>query len=122
MKDFRKKYEELLGFVPENIEKRVQLAEKADELEAIDVIEKFREKLIYNNPLDKKTQQLVHFSLLIGSMYKEPAILHAKGALKAGATARELFGVCETAAVTGGMSAFTLAVDCVYEALKSENN
>lgn len=119
MDGIRKKYEELLGFVPDNIEKRLQLAELSGETEAIEVIEKYREQLIYNNPLDKKTQQLVHFALLIGGMHKEPAKLHAKGALKAGATVKELFGVCETAAITGGMPAFSMAVDCVFEAIEN---
>ena len=119
MDNIRKKYEELLGFVPDNIEKRLQLAELSGETEAIDVIEKYREKLIYRNPLDKKTQQLVHFALLIGGMHKEPAMLHAKAALKAGATIKELFGVCQTAAITGGMPAFSLAVDCVFEAIEN---
>ena len=119
MENIRKKYEELLGFVPENIEKRLKVASLSDETDAIEIIEKYREKLIYNNPLDKKTQQLVHFALLIGGMHKEPAKLHAKGALKAGATVKELFGVCETAAITGGMPAFSLAVDCVFEAIEN---
>lgn len=118
MENIRKKYEELLGFVPENIEKRLKLAVFSEETDAIEVIEKYREQLIYNNPLDKKTQQLVHFALLIGGMHKEPAKLHSKGALKAGATVKELFGVCETAAITGGMPAFSLAVDCVFEAME----
>lgn len=116
MEKIREKYVALLGFVPDNIEKRLQLAEMSGEIEAIEVIEKYREKLIYNNPLDSKTQQLVHFALLIGGMHKEPAVLHAKAALKAGASIKELFGVCETAAVTGGMPAFSMAVDCVFEA------
>lgn len=121
MDSIRKKYEQLLGFVPENIEKRLFLAEETQEQEAIQVIEAYREKLIYRNPLEAKTQQLVHFALLIGGMHKEPAIYHAKAALKAGATVKDLFGVCETAAITGGMPAFSLAVDCVYEAVKTKN-
>tara|TARA_Y100000768_G_C23948505_1_gene668890 strand:- start:538 stop:909 length:372 start_codon:yes stop_codon:yes gene_type:complete len=112
-------YVALLGYVPDNIEKRLQLAELTDEATAIEVIEQFREKLILKNPLDQKTQQLVHFALLIGGMHKEPAILHAKGALKAGATPKELMGICETAAVTGGMPAFSLAVECVTKALET---
>ena len=119
MENIRKKYEELLGFVPENIEKRLKLAALSDETDAMEIIEKYREKLIYNNPLDKKTQQLVHFALLIGGMHKEPAKLHAKAALKAGATIKELFGICETAAITGGMPAFSMAVDCVFEAMEN---
>lgn len=120
MENYREKYKQLLGFVPENIEKRLHLAEMAEEMKAIDAIEQYREQLIHQNPLDEKTQQLVHFALLIGGMHKMPAILHAKAALKAGASIKELFGVCETAAITGGMPAFSLAVDCVYEAIRED--
>ena len=46
MENIRKKYEELLGFVPENIERRLQLAVFSEETDAIEVIEKYREQLI----------------------------------------------------------------------------
>lgn len=119
MDSIKKKYEQLLGFVPEHLERRFILAEKLDRSKTIEVIEKYRERLINENALDNKTQQLVHFALLIGGMHEKPAKLHALGALKAGATLNELFGVCETAAITGGMPAFSLAIDCVFEAYNS---
>ena len=116
--DIRANYRDLLGQVPNNIEKRLALAEAADRTDAIAAIEAWREELLHRNALDRKTQQLVHFALLIGSGEEIPARLHATGALKAGATVRELFGVAETAAITGGMPAFSRAVDIITDAIK----
>jgi 4-carboxymuconolactone decarboxylase len=113
----RDRYRELLGHVPENIEHRIELARQADRLEAITAIEQLRQTLIHENPLDSKTQQLVHLAMLIGAGETEPARLHVKGALRAGATAAELFGVCETAAIVGGMPAFSRAVKVVFDVL-----
>ncbi len=116
--DIRANYRDLLGQVPSNIEKRLVLAEAADRTDAIAAIEGWREELLHRNALDRRTQQLVHFALLIGSAEEIPARLHATGALKAGATVRELFGVAETAAITGGMPAFSRAVDIITDAIK----
>lgn len=113
-------YRSLLGFVPETINQRLALAERASHPEALEAVEQFRQTLIHDNPLDRKTQQLVHFALLIGAKEDKPALFHAHGALKAGATVRELFGVCETAAITGGMPAFTRAVQLVYQAINEQ--
>jgi len=113
----RGRYIDLLGHVPGNIETRLKLAEAAGRLNAFEAIEDWRAELLHNNPLDRKTQQLVHFALLIGSGDTMPAELHARGALKAGASIRELFGVAETAAVTGGMPAFSRAVRIIAEAV-----
>jgi 4-carboxymuconolactone decarboxylase len=113
----RDRYRELLGYVPENIDQRIELARQVDRLEAIEAIEQLRQTLIHDNPLDSKTQQLVHFAMLIGAGETEPARLHARGALRAGANAAELFGVCETAAIVGGMPAFSRAVKVVFDVL-----
>lgn len=118
----RARYRELLGHVPESIETRFRRAEEVGRSEAIEAIENYRRVLIYENPLDAKTQQLVHFALLIGAGEEMPAALHARGALKAGATAAELWGVCETAAITGGMPAFSRALRIVDEALREHES
>ncbi len=59
--------------------------------------------------------------MLIGAGEEKPALLHAQGALKAGATLAELLGVCETATIVGGMAAFSRAVDIVYQLLDIDN-
>ena len=89
-------------------------------MDALGAIEAWREELLHRNPLPRKTQQLVHFALLIGAGLERPARLHAKAALKAGASIRDLFGVAETAAVTGGMPAFSLAVAIIKETMNED--
>jgi 4-carboxymuconolactone decarboxylase len=113
----RARYESLFGFVPEGIESRIRLAEAGGHLEAIDAIEEFRRVLINDNPLDPRTQQLVHFAMLIALREAEPARLHAQGALRAGASISDLLGVCETAAVVCGMPGLSLAVEVVTDIL-----
>lgn len=111
----RANYIALLGHVPDNIETRLTLAEEVGRMPAVAAIEAWREELIHRNALDKKTQQLVHFALLIGAGEDQPAALHAGAALRAGASIKELFGVAETAAITGGMPAFSRAVRIISE-------
>lgn len=112
-----KRYRELFGFIPDNVMKRSALAKFAGHEGSIDTIEALRASLIHDNPLERKTQQLVHFAMLVALGHTQAAKLHVQGALKAGATPGELYGVCETAAIVGGMPVFSNAVDIVYAAL-----
>lgn len=118
MEEILKQYEQTFGKVPENIHQRLFVAKQAQRTESIEAIEAMRKVLLNENPLGSKTQQLVHFAMLIGAEAYAPARLHARAALKAGATARDLFGVCETAAVIRGMPGFSQATQIVYEVLK----
>lgn len=113
----RDRYRDLLGHVPETVEERLAVADAADRSEAIDAVEAWREELLHRNPLDRRTQQLVHFGMLVAMGEDVPAALHVRGAMKAGATARDLFGVAETAAVVAGMPGFTRAVSHIHAAL-----
>lgn len=112
-----KRYRELLGFVPDNIKKRSALAQLCGRQASIDAIEGLRQSLIHDNPLDLKTQQLIHFAMLLALGQTDAAQLHVRGALKAGAEPGELYGICETAAIVGGMPAFSRGVEIVYDAL-----
>jgi 4-carboxymuconolactone decarboxylase len=114
-------YIDLLGFVPEGIENRLILAEKVNRTKSIEVIEQYREQLIYNTAIDPKIQQLVHFAMLVALREDNPAKLHVAGALKSGATPEELFAVCETAAIVGGMPLFQRAVNLVTAGLVEHN-
>jgi 4-carboxymuconolactone decarboxylase len=116
----RARYRELLGFVPDNLEKRLALARTAGRMASVEAVEAFREELIHHNPLDRKTQQLVHLAMLLAMGQTAPARLHVRGAIKAGATPSDLYGVCLTGAVVGGMPLFSQAVDLVHEILKDD--
>ena len=113
--EIRARYQQLFGFVPEHVEQRISLAERTDRIEAIEAIEQMRKVLIHDNPLEARVQQLVHFGMLLPVGHRLPARLHATGALRAGASIRDLMGVCETAAIVGGMPAFSLGVRVVYD-------
>jgi len=115
--DIRTRYRDLLGFVPENVEKRFALARLSGKLDSIDAIERFREEMIHHNTLDRNPQQKVHLAMLLAPGNRETSILHGREALKAGARPRELYGVCQTGAIVGGMPLYRLAVDLVHEVL-----
>ena len=111
--DIRARYKQLFGFVPEHVEQRISLAERTNRIAAIEAVEQMREVLIHDNPLEARVQQLVYFGMLLPVGHREAARLHATGALKAGASIRDLMGVCETAAIVGGMPAFSLGISVV---------
>lgn len=109
--EIKQRYKDLLGFVPEGIENRLELAKKTNRHNAIESIENFRKELISNTGSSPKFQQLIHFAMLIAINEVGPAKLHAKGALKAGATIEELMTICETGAVIGGMPVFQRGIN-----------
>ncbi len=92
--EIRASYEELLGHVPETVEHRIALVTEVGHPASVDAIEAFRVELLHRNQLDPRTQQLVHFALLIGAGHEGPASIHARGALHNGATNTDLYGVC----------------------------
>lgn len=116
----REAYVDLFGTFPEAIERRLDLAERTGRLRAVEVVEAMRQQLIHENPLGLKTQQLVHFGQLLALGRREPAILHARAARRAGATTEELFGVAETALVTAGMPSYSLGVGVIADLIQQE--
>jgi 4-carboxymuconolactone decarboxylase len=113
-------YTELFGSVPASIETRLALAEQTGRLEAVEAIEAPRRVLILDNPLGRKTGQLVHFAQLIAVGKAEPVRLHARAARKAGASLGELAGAAELAPITAGMPAYGLGVEILAEAAAAE--
>lgn len=113
--EIRDRYRTTFGAVPPGIERRLALAEATDRIEAVGAIEELRTVLLARNPLDPKTQQLVHFAQLVALGREGPARLHARAAVRNGATLHELVGVAETSLVTSGMPAYALAIDVIAE-------
>ncbi|TAL84793.1 MAG: carboxymuconolactone decarboxylase family protein [Rhodanobacter sp.] len=114
---WKQRYIDLFGHLPAHVQARIDLAASADRISALDAIETLRDELIHHNPLERKVQQMIHLGMLLVLGHREPARLHAQAAVKAGASATELHGVCETAAIVGGMPAFSLGVQVVTDAL-----
>jgi 4-carboxymuconolactone decarboxylase len=113
-------YAELFGSVPASLESRLALAEQAGRLEAVEAIEALRRVLIMDNPLGRKTGQLVHFAQLLALGKAAPAWLHARAAREAGASLGELAGVAELALITAGMPAYGLGVEIIAEMAAAE--
>ncbi|MBU2718570.1 carboxymuconolactone decarboxylase family protein [Acidithiobacillus ferridurans] len=112
------RYKELFGYIPDGVRMRIDLARMAGRETALEAIEHLRDTLIHHNPLERKTQQLVHLGMLLVLGREAPALLHARAAIQAGADAPELHGVCETAAIVGGMPAYNLGIQVVSQALR----
>lgn len=111
----RDRYREVFATVPAGIEARIAVAEATGRLDAVETIEQLRRVLLSENPLDARTQQLVHFAQLVALGRDGPARLHARGAVRAGATPADLVGVAETSLVTSGMPAYSLAIEIIAE-------
>lgn len=120
--DIRARYVELTGAVPPAIETRLAVAERTGRQAAVAAVEAVRAELIMENPLGRKTGQLVHFGQLVALGRSGPARLHARSARLAGATVEELVGVAELALITAGMPAYSLGVEIVWELLEAEGS
>ncbi len=121
IEEIKARYESTFGKFPESIQKRFELAELADRLESVFEVESLRKKLLAENPLPEKVQQLVHFAQLLALGADEPAVLHARAAVRAGATPAEMMGVLETTLITAGMPRFSKGVKIVAEIFVQED-
>ena len=116
----RERYRSVFGAVPAGIEDRIAVADVAGRLDAVETIETLRRVLLAENPLGTRTQQLVHFAQLVALGRQDPARLHARGALRAGASITDLVGVAETSLITAGMPAYSLAVTIIAELISDQ--
>jgi len=113
----RDRYRQVFGAVPPGIDQRITVAAAAGRLHAVEEIEELRRVVLAGNPLEGRVQQLVHFAQLVALGRAQPARLHARGAMRAGATIADLVGVAETSLVTAGMPAYALAIEIAGELL-----
>lgn len=111
----RARYQDAFGTVPAGIQDRIEVAEATGRLGAVEAIEELRQVLLADNPLGARLQQLVHFAQLVALGKEGPARLHARGAIRAGASMTDLVGVAETSLVTAGMPAYALAIGIIAE-------
>lgn len=105
------------GTVPAGIEDRLRLAAATGRENAVATVEDLLQKLLAHSPLGARVQQLVHLGHLLALGHAQPARLHARGALRAGARLGNLVGVAETTLVTAGMPAYRLGAMICAELL-----
>ncbi|MFE3223556.1 carboxymuconolactone decarboxylase family protein [Nocardia sp. NPDC059228] len=111
----RDRYRSTLGTIPRGAEDRLRLAEQHDRLDTEEAIMALRHIVLTDNALGPRVQQLVHFGQLLALGRSEPARIHARGALHAGATTGDLIGVAETAVLTAGVPAYALGIEIIAE-------
>lgn len=109
----------LRGSIPQEARQRWQTLERHGRGDLAKAVEAVRSLAITGNPLGLKIQQLVHFGQLLVFERREGALTHAKAALRAGATTRDLVGVAETALITSGVSGYNLGLSIVAELEKA---
>lgn len=108
-------YHAMLGEVPSHVRERWTAVAALGRPELIEAIEGLRAVAIKDNPLGLRVQQLVQLGQLLVLGQEGPARLHAKAALRHGASLLDLLGVVETAFVTAGVPAFSLGVRILDE-------
>ncbi len=97
--------------VPAAIEGRIEVASRVGRLEALEAVELVKRRLVAGNTLGRKLVQLIQFSQLLGIGHQQTASLHARAAMKEGATVEELAAVAELALITGGLPAYVMGMD-----------
>jgi 4-carboxymuconolactone decarboxylase len=103
-------YRAILGEIPPHVRTRWATLVAAGRARTVEAIEELRAVCIMDNPLDLRVQQLVQFGQLLVLRAEDPARLHARAAVRLGASVADLIGVAETAFITGGVTAFSLGV------------
>lgn len=115
LKELQDRYIDLTGALPSSIELRIALCKATNRINTVLAIEELRQVVINENPLGHKISQLVQFGQLVALGERDPAKIHARAAIKAGASTTELLGVVELALITSGMPAYGLGVEIISE-------
>ncbi|MFE2878223.1 carboxymuconolactone decarboxylase family protein [Streptomyces roseus] len=111
----RERHRTTLGAVPAGVEARLGLALAHGRLHTEEALAELRHIVLTDNALGGRVQQLVHFGQLLALGRADPARIHARGALHAGADIADLIGVAETALITAGVPAYALGIETVVE-------
>ena len=109
----RQRYIDLVGFVPPRIQARTDLLGRLDP-ELLVMEEEIRVRAMYPSCFDVKTAQLMLFGMLLVQLV-DAAHLHARAALRAGATWEELSAVVNLAFLFRGLSAANRGAQILQE-------
>ena len=119
-KDYEAIYEDLIGFTPPRIRHRIRAGLECDP-EILDMVEVLRDRAMYPKSMNVKTAQMILFAVLL-SHVSPAAEFHGRGAMRAGATKKELHDVAGLAFLFRGLPAFNLAAEVlnkIYDAGES---
>jgi alkylhydroperoxidase/carboxymuconolactone decarboxylase family protein YurZ len=105
--EFEQRYQDMIGFTPPKIAKRLKLSMNVDP-KLLAALEDWRLAALTPDALDQKTVQIMSFAILLVQT-SEAAANHARAAIKAGATREELHAAAGIAALFRGLAAFNLA-------------
>ena len=119
VEEYRRFYEELLGFVPPRIQARTDLLARLDP-ELLTMQEELRRHCMYPDCFDTKTSQLILFAILLANL-QDAAKLHAIAARRAGATFEELSAVVNLVFLFRGLSAANIGAEILQGIAKSAN-
>jgi len=111
LQEFEQRYEDMVGFTPEKIAKRLKLGMKVDP-DLLAALEDWRIAALKPKALDQKTVQLICFAILLAQT-SEAAANHAQAAVRVGATPEELHAAAGLAALFRGLAAFNLAGEII---------
>ena len=109
--DFAQRYEDMIGFTPPKIAKRLKLGMSVDP-DLLAALEDWRIAALTPSALDQKTVQLMCFAILLAQT-SEAAANHARAAVKAGATREELHASAAIASLFRGLAAFNMAGEII---------
>ncbi|QBD83469.1 carboxymuconolactone decarboxylase family protein [Ktedonosporobacter rubrisoli] len=113
----RQRYVELIGYVPPRILARTDLLARLDP-ELLSLEETVRAHAMYPKCFDVKTSQLMLFGMLL-VLLSDAAHLHARAALRAGATWEELSAVVNLAFLFRGLPAANRGAQIIQELIAS---
>jgi 4-carboxymuconolactone decarboxylase len=118
LEEYRRIYEELLGFVPPRIQARTDLLSRLDP-EFLSLQEEIRKQGMYPDVFDVKTVQLMLFGMLLLSL-RDAARIHGIAARRAGATWEEMQAVVNLAYLYGGLSAANIGAQFIQQIAEME--
>ncbi len=119
LEEYRRIYEELLGFVPPRIQARTELLARLDP-QFLSLQEEIRKKGMYPEVFDVKTVQLMLFGMLLLSL-RDAARIHGIAARRAGATWEEMQAVVNLAYLYGGLSAANIGAQFLQQIAEMED-
>lgn len=109
--DYQEIYDDLIGFTPPRIRNRIRAGLECNP-DLLEQVENLRTAAMYPDCIDVKTAQMILFAVLL-SHVAPASEFHARGAMRAGATKKEMHAVAALAFLFRGLPAFNLGAEVI---------